>query len=594
MNFKKLFVCTISLFLIQLLLSKSELVFPISDKIISVEFKQSNGDVEQIFSNYIHDYIKMNPEVAHNFGKPERSITYFSLATYESTLQYYVFLKHYQKELQKVDLNRLNQEQMINYEILLNRITLDLEGEKYHQNTYLFSHISNYVDILFNRFSLYQIETETDAKAYLSCMKQVPVLIDQYLEYAKFIENKDIYCPKYSVNRLKNIVHQVNTLESNQFPVYLQFCQKIQSTKISQNIQKKLSAEALTITETEIKNALSKYEAYLDQYVLKCKDNAGICQFSDGKEMYAYLLRLHSGTNYSPEEVHQLGLKEVSRIKGEMIQLIHSLKISISEDFKDCMQDYKDHVSNNPDLYLPKSKVIDKYNEIIKETEKRLPELFFDLPRSRVEVQEAQISAGASNYYSRPVRDGSKNGIFFTKAYPSHYTAGMRTLCYHETIPGHHLQIALGIESAKNRDCNSLSGETGFIEGWALYAERLCRENNFFKSDYERIENLDEELFRAMRLVVDTGLHYKGWTREEASKYIQSIWDWNGYSEIDRYSVWPAQACSYKLGELKILELREKYQQRMGDQYDIRMFHRLVLENGSMPLNLLEKKILNQ
>ncbi len=594
---KKSFWIITGLLLFSLLQCIETKNFQFTDKSIQHTFYDNHGDIELIFENYLKDFCAIEPGLNFNFGKPEKPVYYFSPATLESEKQAESLSRHYLKELKKVDLKRLDKIQRINYDIFKDRLMRDVEGKKYLNNSYTFSHIFGFPSTIISQFEIYQITNQEEAEAYVSCMQQVSYRMTQYLEFADMIEKRKVYTPVHSAMRLLRIMKEINKQSPEDFTIYVHFKEGINHLNISDEMKDKLDKEALNITCTKIKPSFTEFEKYLESYIGRCPGDNGLWAYPNGEEQYRFALRNHSGTNYSPEYVHALGLSEVSRITKEMMQLIHQLGLSNKDDFKACYKDYKTYVDTCQALFINgtnNQQVIDKYNDIIKDAEKRLPEFFTQLPKSKVEVREAPVWSGSGNYYDSPVADRSKNGIFYTRVYPNTFIPAMKTLCYHETIPGHHLQIAIALESDANRKCNTLSFSTGFVEGWALYAERLARENHFFSTPYEQLENLDSELYRAIRLVVDTGLHYKRWSREQASQYFLTFWDWNGLSEIDRYLVWPGQACSYKIGELKLIELRQKYKKKKGDLFDIREFHRLVLENGSLPLHLLESKILSE
>lgn len=300
----------------------------------------------------------------------------------------------------------------------------------------------------------------------------------------------------------------------------------------------------------------------------------------------------------TPEEIHNIGLSEVSRIQNEMKIILK--KIGKNKPIPIAMSELrKDSKFLFPDNEEGKLQALEEYNKILKHSEEKTKSLFFRMPKSRVEVERIPVfkeKTAPGAYYDEPALDGSRPGVFYanlrdTKEIPKF---GMKTLTYHETIPGHHLQIAI-MQELKNlpRFRNTITF-TAYVEGWALYAERLAKDYDFFQDPYSDLGRLQAELFRAVRLVVDTGLHYKRWSREQAISYMiqnTGMAPKDVTAEIERYIVYPGQACSYKLGMLKILELREKVKTRKKETFDIREFHSVVLDNGSLPLSILEKLI---
>ncbi|MBE0434129.1 DUF885 domain-containing protein, partial [candidate division WOR-3 bacterium] len=246
-----------------------------------------------------------------------------------------------------------------------------------------------------------------------------------------------------------------------------------------------------------------------------------------------------------------------------------------------------------PNTEQGKAQTLRAYQAAIDTMERRLPELFSRIPRARVKVVQVPAfkESMIGTYYQPPKLDGSGIGIFYVNLSYQHSKAGIKALAYHEAIPGHHLQIALEQEAPDARFFKALFFFTGYVEGWALYAERLAGEYGFYRDTPSTIGYLRSELFRAARLVIDTGIHHRKWSRERAYHYLLDNVGWSSYSEIDRYITWPGQACAYKVGELKILKLRERARSALGDRFDIRKFHDIVLQNGSVPLALLEQTV---
>ena len=303
-------------------------------------------------------------------------------------------------------------------------------------------------------------------------------------------------------------------------------------------------------------------------------------------------------SNYSSEQIHNIGLKEVERIKNEILSILKSegyenidnvgealIKLNESEEFL-----FEDNQKS-------RDEIIEIYNNIIDEAYELMPQYFLELPNSKVIVKPVppySEKSAAGGYYRGPSLDGKRPGIFYANLYDIKATPkfGMKTLAFHEAIPGHHFQIALNLE---NKDLSFFRkhgvNSTAYTEGWALYAEQLAVEIGLSENPYDKIGFLQSELFRAVRLVVDTGIHYKKWSREEAIEYMykqtgkamSSV-----IAEIERYIAWPGQACSYKIGMLKILELRQNTKDILGNRFDIRDFHNFILENGEVPLTVLE------
>lgn len=327
---------------------------------------------------------------------------------------------------------------------------------------------------------------------------------------------------------------------------------------------------------------------------------AGVGRLKDGAAYYQAMLKQFTTTDYTPAQIHQIGLDEVARILPEMNALLVSQGFTqgtVAERMKALGEDPR---YLEPDTDEGRAKLLARYREILAEVSRLMPQYFRTIPPGelKVEREPPSVEKGSSGaHYNPPAMDGSRPGTFFanlrdTKETP---TWGMKTLAYHEGIPGHHFQIAtaLGLKDLPLIRQQSIYG--AYVEGWALYAERLAAEVGLYKDDpLGDLGRLQAELLRAVRLVVDTGLHADGWTREQAIEYMVNttgMAESDATSEVERYMALPGQACSYKVGQLKILELREKARRELGPKFDLKDFHAVVLENGAVPLTVLERLV---
>jgi uncharacterized protein (DUF885 family) len=299
-------------------------------------------------------------------------------------------------------------------------------------------------------------------------------------------------------------------------------------------------------------------------------------------------------TDLTPEEIHDIGLDEVARIKAEMMSIVE--ETGFGQDFAA----FTDFLRTDPQFYhdTPEALLSD-YRDISKRLDAELPRLFGRLPRTPYGVQaipDYEAPASTTAYYRPPSADGSRGGTFFANTYALEQrpTYEMEALTIHEAVPGHHLQIAIAQELEDVPNFRKFGGYTAFVEGWGLYSESLGEELGFYTNPYSKFGQLSYEMWRAVRLVVDTGMHQKRWTRQQAIDYFHEntgLSDLNIISEVDRYIVWPGQALAYKIGELKIKELRAAAEETLGDDFDIRGFHDTVLGQGAIPLDLLEARV---
>jgi uncharacterized protein (DUF885 family) len=364
---------------------------------------------------------------------------------------------------------------------------------------------------------------------------------------------------------------------------------------ISAEDQKRLTASYRSTIETKILPALTRLRDFVKtDYLPKCRASVGLSGNPGGDKLYAFLVESQTTTKMTPDEIHQLGLREVARIRSEME------KIRVQVGFKGDLKAFFNHLRSDPKFkFKTKEALIAEYGNIWKRLQPEIPKLFNSQPKTAFEVRPVPTFAEANQagaYYQQGTPDGARPGVFYANTYdlPSRTSPGMETLFLHEAVPGHHFQISLAQENEKLPNFQRFGGNTAYVEGWALYTESLGFELGFFKDPYQHFGHLDDEMLRAMRLVVDTGLHAKGWTRDQGIKYFmdnsgQSATD--AKNEVERYIANPAQALAYKIGQLTLRRLRTKAESELGTKFDIRAFHDQVLMSGALPLAVLEAKI---
>jgi uncharacterized protein (DUF885 family) len=358
--------------------------------------------------------------------------------------------------------------------------------------------------------------------------------------------------------------------------------------------KQRLRTGVLTAVEKQVIPAYQRFAAFVrDEYAPKGRTDVGVWSLPNGAERYAYQVRNMTTTEVPPEEIHQIGLREVARIEGEMLQIAKKLGYSDLKTFNAA-------VEANPDVKAKSPQdMLERYRKYIDQMYARLPQLFGRLPKAKLEVLPVQPfrekgAAGASYETGSP--DGARPGRVYVNTYEatSRKTLSFESTAYHEGIPGHHMQLSIQQELPELPPFRQQGGYTAFIEGWALYSERLGKEVGFYQDPYSDYGRLNDEMLRAIRLVVDTGLHHKHWTREQVVQFFRdhsAIDEVEIQSETDRYIVWPGQALAYKMGALKILELRDRAQKELGPKFDIRAFHDEVLGAGALPLQELEERI---
>ena len=359
--------------------------------------------------------------------------------------------------------------------------------------------------------------------------------------------------------------------------------------------KRRLTAAYSRAIGAEVFPAYRKLRAFLnDEYLPSARAQAGLSAMKGGDALYRFAVLSQTGTDLDPATIHDLGLSEVARIRSEMD------KVKLELGYTGPLKDFFDEIRTNP-RYHPttREQLSEGFAEAGRKVDAQIPRFFSTVPRAKLEIRaypaySEKYEAGGS--YENGAPDGSRPGVFYYNAYdlPSRFLTGIATLYLHEGAPGHHFQISLAQENPSLPDFQRFGGNTAFVEGWALYAETLGYEMGFYKDPRQHWGTLDDEMLRAMRLVVDTGLHTKGWSREQAIDYMlgnSGMGRTDATAEVERYIAIPGQALAYKIGSMTIQRLRRKAEKELGARFDVRAFHEQVLGSGALPMAVLEAKI---
>jgi uncharacterized protein (DUF885 family) len=414
-------------------------------------------------------------------------------------------------------------------------------------------------------------------------------------------EEKNIFPPTFVVDRLIDEMAGFIGTPPSENVLYTSLEKKIDKTESITNEQK---SELLAKVEVEIeKTVYPTYQMLIEYFTeLKGKTNSddGLWSMPQGADVYNLRLRFMTTTDYSADKIHNIGLDEVTRIQGEILSILDSEGFDISQGFTSAINE----LASQERFYYPdtdegREQILADYQTILDEIDEGLGNSFSMRPEAGMEVKRIPLfkeKTAPGAYYFPPSIDGSRPGVFYANLYDVKATPkySMRTLAYHEGIPGNHFQIAIGMELEGLPIFRTLPLFTAYVEGWALYTEYSAWELGFQDDPFDNIGRLQAELFRAVRLVVDTGLHEKRWTREAAISYMLNntgMAESDVISEIERYVVMPGQATAYKVGMMKILEVRKKAKTALGDKFVLSEFHDVVLKNGAVPLDILDQLI---
>jgi uncharacterized protein (DUF885 family) len=448
--------------------------------------------------------------------------------------------------------------------------------------------------------NVHGLADERDARDYVERLRGFGRALDQVLEGVHARAARGLAPPRFVVERLRGQLEDLLAAAPAEHLLVRELERRLAALPgLAEGRREALVADARAAVAEVVLPAYRRVAAALPALEAAARPADGVWSLPDGDAYYAWTLRLHTTTELGAGEIHRLGLAEVARIQGEARAILEA-EGRPAGDLGEALAE----LGRNPRFLYPddeegRARILADYQAIVDETLARLPALFGRLPRAPVRVARVPAfkEAGAPGaYYQPPALDGSRPGTFFAnlRSVAELPRFGMRTLTYHEAVPGHHLQIALALELRGVPFFRRVVPFTAFSEGWALYAERLAAEAGLHPTPWDRLGALQAELFRAVRLVVDTGLHAKRWSREQAIGYMaresgMALGDVS--AEVERYIVDPGQACAYKVGQLELLRLRERARAAQGPRFDLREFHDLVLGQGALPLVVLERVV---
>jgi uncharacterized protein (DUF885 family) len=506
------------------------------------------------------------------------------------------FFDKYEKELSGIDAEKLSAEEKISYEIIkwetsVGKDLLKQEGNLMPIHQFWGTHLT--MSQFASGTAAQPFKTEKDYRNFLKRMDTYSVWLDSAMVYMKKGIVKGVVLPKALTEKvIPQFQDQITPkVEDNLFYSSI----KIMPASFSDDVKTALKNEYSKMISEKL---MPKYKAMATflktEYLPASRTTSGIGSLPNGAALYAIYVKQWTTTDMKPEEIHELGLKEVARLKAEME------KVKEQVGFKGTIVEFFDHVRNRKELmpFKKPEEVIANFESIYKRIKPNVDKLFSLQPKTAFEIRrtEAFREKTASAEYVQGTVDGTRPGIFYVPIpdVSKYNYYGDEDLFLHEAIPGHHFQVSLQQENKELPDFRRFNWFGAYGEGWALYTESLGKELGLYNNPYQYFGMLGNEMHRAIRLVVDTGLHSKGWTREQAIKYSlenEAESEASIISEIERYMAIPGQALSYKIGQLKIIELRKKAQTELKDKFDIKVFHQKVLESGVMPLALLEKKI---
>jgi uncharacterized protein (DUF885 family) len=493
--------------------------------------------------------------------------------------------------LKKFDRAKLSPAEQLNYDLFQKDLETDIEGARFR--TYLMPITQRgglqTLDEMGDRL---RFETVKDYEDWIARLRAFPVLMDQSIALMQEGAREKVIWPRIVLSRVPAQIDKQLVSKPEESPFFKPFTKFPDA--ISPADRERLAKAGQEAIAAGVLPSFQKLRKYFDEYLGAAPEQIGVWQMPKGSEFYAHLTRRFTTTDLTPQQIHEKGLSEVARIKGEMQTIMEKV------GFKGTLPEFFTKLRTDPQFfYKTPEELLEAYRAMSKRIDPNLVKVFKTLPRMPYGVTPIpdKIAPDTTTaYYNQPAADGSRAGVYFVNLYKPETRPKweMMALSLHEAVPGHHLQIALAQELGDMPKFRRYSGFTAFVEGWGLYAESLGQDMGLYDDPYAKFGQLTYEMWRAVRLVVDTGMHDKKWDRQRAIDFFMENApkaENDIINEIDRYISMPGQALAYKIGELKIKELRERARREMGEGFDVREFHDAVLLSGAVPLDVLERNV---
>ncbi|NYF90453.1 DUF885 domain-containing protein [Tunturiibacter empetritectus] len=544
-----------------------------------------------LFTQIWEDRLKRSPEFASSIGDKRYNdqLTDYSTQALNAAL---ARGRDYIQKLSEIDTTSLTDQEKLSADLMLRQSIEEQEAAKFKQWQMPVNQFYGFHTDLPQLPSRLQFDSVKDYDDYITRLKKVPNAFSQIMTNMQLGADEGRVQVQYLMEKVL-----VQTLAlANQKPEESPFAQPLKKfpKTVGAAEQKRISSEMLDAISTDVLPSYKRFAGFLKaEYIPKSRKEIGASALPDGEAYYAFRIRQSTTLSKSAAEIHQIGLDEVKRDETEMLAIVKSLGFSDIKSFSAALKtNPKEHPASPEAL-------IEDYKGYIAGMKPKLPDLFGRLPKAPLEIvpvpayMEKDQSAA---YYDNGTPDGSRAGRVYVNEYnfAERSLAPVEAVSYHEGIPGHHLQISIAQELTGIPEFRKYTYYTAYTEGWGLYSERLGKDVGFYKDPYSDYGRLEADIWRAIRLVVDTGVHSQHWTRQQMVDYFHdhsAIDETNIQAEVDRYIAWPAQALGYKMGQLKLLELRERAKTALGPKFDIKAFHDEVLDSGALPMDVLEQRI---
>ncbi len=556
-----------------------------------VTLEERRKALDAVFKDYWYQYLRYNPEFASSIGdmRFNDQLHDYSVKAFN---EWQAREEDYLLQLGAIDPAGLGDQEQLSREMLIRELADDLEGSRFKEWEMPITQMGGIYSDMPQLVAELSFKTEKDYEDWIARLRAMPDAFNQVMTNMEIGVEDGRVPPKYLLAKALENIKMLAGQKAEDSPLALPL--KNFPASMDAPTRERLKAEMLGVITRKDLPAYQQLVNYMERsYVPAGRAEPGISALPDGKEYYAFLLRRTTTTDLSAEKIHQIGLDEVKRDEAEM------LAIAVKLGYKD-MASFRAAVKADPKLKASsREALLEAYRKALAPMQARLPELFGHLPKEAFEVvavPDYLEKTSAMAYYQPGTLDGSRPGRLFIDTYNAtdRNLYSVEDIAYHEGLPGHHLQISIAQELEGVPAFRRYGNYTAYAEGWGLYSERLGKDIGLYTDPYSDYGRLEGDIWRSIRLVVDTGVHSEHWTREQMVDFFHehsTIDETSIQAEVDRYVAWPSQACAYKIGQLKILELRDKAKKELGGKFDIRAFHDEVLDSGAMPLDLLEQRV---
>ncbi len=552
---------------------------------------ERSKDLAKLFSDIWEDRLKHSPEYASALGDKRYNdqLTDYSVTEVNAALGRG---REFIERLSMIDTTGLPDQEKLSAELMLRSLIEDQEAARFKEWEMPVDQFNGFQVALPQMIDNLSFESVKDYDDYIERMKKVPTAFSQVMTNIQLGMDEGRMPPKYI---LEKVLAQTQAL-AGQKAADSAFAGPLKKfpKSISAADQSRISADLLEAVGNDVVPSYQRFAKFLiAQYIPKGRTEPGAWALPDGDAYYAFCVRRSTTLDKTPAEIHQIGLDEVKSDEAQMLAIVHKLGYPDLKTFAAALK------ANPKEHPQSKEQLLDAYRGYIAQMKTKLPDLFGRLPKAPLEVTavpDYMAKDQAAAYYDQGTPDGSRPGRVYINLYnlPDRSLADVEAVAYHEGIPGHHLQISIAQELTGLPEFRKQSYYTAYTEGWALYSERLGKEIGFYQDPYSDYGRLEADMWRSIRLVVDTGVHSQHWSRQQMVDYFHehsAIDETNVQAEVDRYIAWPGQALGYKMGQLKILELRKRAQTALGPKFDIRAFHDEIVDSGALPLDVLDRRV---